>query len=54
MRCYPPFCTNLYGFEYTEEFTVEKLMRDAKIMQFYQGASQIQGLATAREILEHH
>jgi acyl-CoA dehydrogenase len=30
---------------------VEKLMRDAKIMQLYEGTSQIQRLVIAREIL---
>jgi acyl-CoA dehydrogenase len=30
---------------------VEKLMRDAKIMQLYEGTSQIQRLVIAREVL---
>jgi acyl-CoA dehydrogenase len=33
---------------------VEKLMRDAKIMQLYEGTSQIQRLVIAREILVPH
>ncbi len=34
-----------------KEYPVEKLMRDAKIMQLYEGTSQIQRLVIAREIL---
>jgi acyl-CoA dehydrogenase len=30
---------------------VEKLMRDAKIMQLYEGTSQIQRLVIAKEVL---
>jgi hypothetical protein len=30
---------------------VEKLMRDAKVMQLYEGTSQIQRLVIAREVL---
>ena len=32
-------------------YPVEKLMRDAKVMQLYEGTSQIQRLVIAREIL---
>src|SRR6202008_315134 len=34
-----------------KEYPVEKLMRDAKIMQLYEGTSQIQRLVIAREVL---
>ena len=34
-----------------QDLPVEKLMRDAKIMQLYEGTSQIQRLVIAREIL---
>ncbi|MBX7144960.1 MAG: acyl-CoA dehydrogenase family protein [Oligoflexia bacterium] len=40
------------GYGYTKEYPVEKLMRDAKLMQIYEGTSQIQRLVIAREILE--
>ncbi|MET0510766.1 MAG: acyl-CoA dehydrogenase family protein, partial [Thermoleophilaceae bacterium] len=39
------------GYGYTKEYPVEKLMRDAKIMQLYEGTSQIQRLVIAREVL---
>lgn len=38
------------GYGYIKEYPVEKLMRDAKIMQLYEGTSQIQRLVIAREI----
>ncbi len=39
------------GYGYIKEYPVEKLMRDAKIMQLYEGTSQIQRLVIAREVL---
>ena len=33
-----------------KEYPVEKLMRDAKLFQIYEGTSQIQRLVIAREI----
>ena len=39
------------GYGYMKEYPVEKLMRDAKIMQLYEGTSQIQRLVIAREVL---
>jgi acyl-CoA dehydrogenase len=39
------------GYGYMKEYPVEKLMRDAKIMQIYEGTSQIQRLVIARETL---
>ena len=40
------------GYGYTKEYPVEKLMRDAKLMQIYEGTSQIQRLVIAREMLK--
>jgi acyl-CoA dehydrogenase len=40
------------GYGYTKDYPVEKLMRDAKLMQIYEGTSQIQRLVIAKEILE--
>jgi acyl-CoA dehydrogenase len=37
------------GYGFMKEYPVEKLMRDAKIMQIYEGTSQIQRLVIARE-----
>jgi acyl-CoA dehydrogenase len=38
------------GYGYIKEYPVEKLMRDAKLFQLYEGTSQIQRLVIAREI----
>ena len=38
------------GYGYSKEYPVEKLMRDAKLFQIYEGTSQIQRLVIAREI----
>jgi acyl-CoA dehydrogenase len=39
------------GYGYTKEYPVEKLMRDAKLLQIYEGTSQIQRMVIARHIL---
>ncbi|MCC6179073.1 MAG: acyl-CoA dehydrogenase family protein [Chloroflexi bacterium] len=39
------------GYGYSREFPVEKLMRDAKVVQIYEGTSEIQRLIVARELL---
>ena len=40
----------LGGYGYIKEYPVEKLMRDAKLFQIYEGTSQIQRLVIAKEI----
>ena len=40
------------GYGYVKEFHVERLMRDAKITQIYEGTSEIQKMVIAREILK--
>lgn len=40
------------GYGYSKEYPVEKLMRDAKLIQIYEGTSQIQRLVMARELLK--
>jgi acyl-CoA dehydrogenase len=40
------------GYGYSEEYPVEKLMRDAKIYQIYEGTSQIQRLIISKEIFD--
>ncbi|SEJ09192.1 Acyl-CoA dehydrogenase [Dyadobacter koreensis] len=40
------------GYGYVKEFHVERLMRDAKITQIYEGTSEIQKLVIARELLK--
>jgi acyl-CoA dehydrogenase len=39
------------GYGYTRDYPVEKLMRDAKLIQIYEGTSQVQRLVIARELL---
>ena len=39
------------GNGYTKEYPVEKLFRDAKLMQIYEGTNQIQRVVIARELL---
>jgi alkylation response protein AidB-like acyl-CoA dehydrogenase len=40
------------GYGYTREYPVERYMRDAKIMQIYEGTNQIQRVVIAKELLE--
>jgi alkylation response protein AidB-like acyl-CoA dehydrogenase len=44
----------LGGSGYLEDFPVERMMRDAKITQLYEGTQQIQRLIVARSILDVH
>ena len=39
------------GYGYTKEYPVEKLMRDAKLLQIYEGTSQVQRMVIARNML---
>jgi alkylation response protein AidB-like acyl-CoA dehydrogenase len=39
------------GYGYTDDFPVERMMRDAKITQLYEGTQQIQRLVIARALL---
>ncbi|MFN0056854.1 MAG: acyl-CoA dehydrogenase family protein [Planctomycetota bacterium] len=39
------------GYGYSKEYPVEKLMRDAKVLQIYEGTNQIQRLIIARQML---
>jgi alkylation response protein AidB-like acyl-CoA dehydrogenase len=41
----------LGGYGYTQDFPVERMMRDAKITQIYEGTNQIQRVVMARELL---
>ena len=41
----------LGGYGYMQEYPVERMMRDAKITQIYEGTNQIQRLVIARELL---
>ena len=39
------------GYGYVKDYPVEKLMRDAKILQIYEGTAQVQRLVIARNLL---
>ncbi|GAC1363328.1 MAG: acyl-CoA dehydrogenase [Actinomycetota bacterium] len=41
----------LGGYGYTKDFPVERMMRDAKITQIYEGTNQIQRVVIARSLL---
>lgn len=40
------------GYGYTREYEVERLMRDAKVTEIYEGTSEIQSLVIARELFK--
>ncbi len=48
-------CVQIHGgYGYIQEYGVERLMRDAKITEIYEGTSEIQKLVIAREILKNN
>jgi len=51
MRCTTDAVQIFGGYGYTKEYPVEKLMRDAKLLQIYEGTSQIQRVVIARNVL---
>lgn len=40
------------GYGYVKEYHVERLMRDAKITQIYEGTSEVQRIVISRGILK--
>jgi alkylation response protein AidB-like acyl-CoA dehydrogenase len=42
----------LGGYGFISEYPVERMMRDAKITQLYEGTQQIQRLVIARQLLQ--
>ena len=42
----------LGGYGYVKDYPVERMMRDAKITQIYEGTNQIQRVVMARELLQ--
>jgi alkylation response protein AidB-like acyl-CoA dehydrogenase len=40
------------GYGFVKEYHVERLMRDAKITQIYEGTSEIQRIVISREVLK--
>ncbi len=39
------------GYGYVKDYPVEKLMRDAKLLQIYEGTAQVQRLVIARQVI---
>ena len=42
----------LGGYGYTKDYPVERMMRDAKITQIYEGTNQINRMVMARNLLK--
>ena len=51
MQCTTDAVQIFGGYGYTKEYPVEKLMRDAKLLQIYEGTSQIQRVVISRHLL---
>ena len=46
-------CVQIYGgYGYMQEYGIERLMRDAKITEIYEGTSEIQRLVISKEIMK--
>jgi len=39
------------GYGYMKDYPMEKLMRDAKLLQIYEGTNEIQRLIVSREVI---
>ena len=44
----------LGGYGYVKDYPVERMMRDAKITQIYEGTNQVQRIVAARQLLTKH
>jgi alkylation response protein AidB-like acyl-CoA dehydrogenase len=42
----------LGGYGYTQDYPLERMMRDAKITQIYEGTNQVQRVVMARQLLK--
>jgi butyryl-CoA dehydrogenase len=42
------------GVGYTSEFTIERLYRDARVLELYEGTSEIQRLVISRKVIEEY
>ena len=48
----PRRCVQLFGgYGYTREYPMERMMRDAKITEIYEGTSQVQRMVIAGQVL---
>ena len=47
----PPCAVQLFGgYGYTREYPVERMMRDAKITEIYEGTSEVQRMVIASHL----
>ena len=45
-------CVQIFGgYGYTREYPVERMMRDAKITEIYEGTSQVQRIVISGQII---
>jgi butyryl-CoA dehydrogenase len=45
-------CVQLHGgYGYTKDYPVERMMRDAKITEIYEGTSEVQRMVVAASVL---
>jgi len=44
----------LGGYGYTKDYPVERMMRDAKVIQIFEGTNQIQRIIVARDLLKRY
>lgn len=51
MRCASEAIQILGGYGYSREYPVEKLLRDAKIFQIYEGTNEIQRIVVAKNVI---
>jgi len=51
MQVTPDALQLLGGYGYTRDYPVERMMRDAKITQIYEGTNQVQRIVMARQLL---
>ena len=42
------------GYGYMRDYPVERLFRDAKVTEIYEGTSEVQRIVIARELYSHH
>jgi len=42
------------GVGYTEEFLIERLFRDARVTELYEGTSEIQRLVISKAVIEEY
>ncbi len=42
------------GVGYTEEFKIERFFRDARVLEIYEGTSEIQRIVISKKILEEY